>query len=99
MDSSAARPDLADLSARSQWLSQLARTLVRDDATADDLVQETLRAAVERAPADMRDERGWLARVLTNFARSRARSERDRSRRERSVATRESIAGPGELVE
>lgn len=99
MDTSASRPDLAQLAARSRWLGQLARALVRDDATADDLVQETLRAAVEHPPAHTGDERGWLARVLANFARSRARSERDRGRRERAVARAEHVAGPDELVE
>ena len=47
-DLSPIRPE--DLLAHSQWARALARTLVRDAATAEDLVQETWVAALKRPP-------------------------------------------------
>lgn len=41
MDGSARTPSLDELLDQERWLQALARRLVRDAATADDLVQET----------------------------------------------------------
>lgn len=84
---------------RSQWLRELARRLVRDPAIADDLVQDTWCAALGRRPDDLRDERGWLATLLANFARSRSRSDRARRKREEHCSRGEMIDGPDALVE
>jgi DNA-directed RNA polymerase specialized sigma24 family protein len=74
------------------WLRRLARALVRDEATADDLVQNTLLAAVRRSPEVSRDVRPWFERVLRNFARESFRARTRRERREVHFHT-----GAGEL--
>ncbi|MCZ6787073.1 MAG: sigma-70 family RNA polymerase sigma factor [Planctomycetota bacterium] len=95
-DSSPIRPE--DLLAHSQWARALARTLVRDAATAEDLVQETWVAALEKPPRADRPLRPWLAGVLHNLARFRARGEGRRARREENAATsRTAVPSPEEL--
>ncbi len=89
-----ARIDVDTLLAQSQWMRALARRLTRDDGDADDLVQDTLVAAIERPPP--RDEgtsglRGWLAQVLRNRAREDQRRERMRARHEPRAASPEAI--------
>jgi RNA polymerase sigma factor (sigma-70 family) len=74
------RPE--DLLAHSAWLRRLAGTLVRGDADADDLVQETWLAAIKSPPLDDRPVRGWLREVARNAWRMRARTEGRRERRE-----------------
>jgi RNA polymerase sigma-70 factor (ECF subfamily) len=72
---------------------------VRDPATADDLVQDTWCAALRTPPVNVANERGWLAALLSNLVRARARNEGARERREHAVASGESIEGPDDLVE
>jgi RNA polymerase sigma factor (sigma-70 family) len=62
-----------ELLAHSAWLQRLARRLV-DSTTADDLVQETWATAVRAQPDRDRPLRPWLAEVLRNLVRMRARS-------------------------
>ncbi len=86
MEPAATRPE--DLLVHSQWLRALALRLAADEATADDLVQETWLAAVKHPPRH-EGSRRWLARVLTNKARERRRATGRRARREESVARSE----------
>lgn len=79
-----ARPDVELLLRHQEWVRALARRLVADPATADDVAQETLLAAATSAPAGLREPRGWLRK----FARSTQR----RTRRELEAAQR----SPGE---
>ena len=53
-----------ELRAHLGWLRQLASFLIRDEARADDAVQETLSAAWRSPPSMDRDVKPWLARVL-----------------------------------
>ncbi len=76
----------AELLAESAWLRRLARRLVRDEAHAEDLVQDTLVAALEREEEGRVPGRPWLAAVLRNVARLRARSGAKRSAREAGTA-------------
>ncbi|MEO7097615.1 MAG: sigma-70 family RNA polymerase sigma factor, partial [Polyangiales bacterium] len=78
--------DPAHLLDHAAWLRSLASSLVRDRATADDLVQETYVAALRRPPATDRPVKPWLARVLRNAAKFRWRSDTNRSARETAVA-------------
>jgi DNA-directed RNA polymerase specialized sigma24 family protein len=59
------RPDLEQLLAQSDWVTALARFLVADVATADDVVQATwldvLQSPAQQSP---RDERAWLGTLL-----------------------------------
>ncbi|HEY5927162.1 MAG TPA: sigma-70 family RNA polymerase sigma factor, partial [Kofleriaceae bacterium] len=67
------------------WLRALALRLVRDDDVADDLVQDTWIATMRRAPERSESEKSWLARVLLNRLRMRARSEGRRTAREQAT--------------
>lgn len=80
------RPDIEVLLRHQEWVRKLAHRLVADPATADDVAQETLLAAATRAPADLREPRGWLRQVAQNAARAFARSTQRRTRRERQAA-------------
>ena len=64
------------------WVQRLARSLVRDPASAEDLEQEAWVTALERPPSrteGMAGTRAWLGRVLRNRAidRGRARARRE----------------------
>lgn len=91
--------DFGRFLAHSGWLTALARELVRDRALADDVVQDTWTAALRAPRAAVTSERGWLATLLANAVRSRARSESARSARERRTARDERVDGPDALVE
>jgi RNA polymerase sigma-70 factor (ECF subfamily) len=71
-----------ELLAHAGWLRALARSLVADPATADDLVQDTWVAALRHPPDRDRPLRPWLARVVQNLASNRRRGETRRSERE-----------------
>src|SRR5262245_56965406 len=88
-----------DLLAHSAWLQRLAARLV-DPAAAEDLVQETWAAAVRANPDRGRPLRPWLAEVLRNFARTRARSAgRWRARSARVAASEDApLPSPEELL-
>jgi RNA polymerase sigma-70 factor (ECF subfamily) len=55
------------------WIRGLARSLIADAATADDLVQETWVAALMHPPSTERSLRPWLATVLRNLVRKSCR--------------------------
>ena len=60
----------------------MARTLVGDASTADDVAQEAWVSALQHPPAERAGARPWLARVLRNAVRQRHRGEERRRRRE-----------------
>jgi RNA polymerase sigma-70 factor (ECF subfamily) len=68
-----------DLLAHAAWVRRLARALVGDAATADDVVQDTWLTVLRHPPAADRPVRPWLARVVANVASNRRRSERRRA--------------------
>jgi RNA polymerase sigma-70 factor (ECF subfamily) len=89
------------LLAHEPFLRRLAQRLVRDEATALDLVQETLLRAME-VPVPAALESGllpnWLARILRNRAIDRSRRNTSRRNREQAAANPEAIdAGPSAL--
>ncbi|MEM6571901.1 MAG: sigma-70 family RNA polymerase sigma factor [Planctomycetota bacterium] len=81
------------------WLTALARTLTRDDAEADDLVQETWVAARTSPPSGGGVNRPWLATVLRRFHLQALRSGRRRARRAEVAARPEALPDTAELVE
>jgi len=64
------------------WLDSLARTLAREPELAEETVQETYLAALQRGPAHAANLRGWLATVARNVVRKRRRGEARRRARE-----------------
>jgi RNA polymerase sigma-70 factor (ECF subfamily) len=73
---------ISELLAQSGWARTLARQLVRDAHSADDLVQRAWLAAIEHPPAAAVPPRRWIAAVLRNFARQDARADLRRAERE-----------------
>src|SRR5262245_33950858 len=93
MRGSSSGHDLEAMLAHADWLSRLARHLVRPDI-ADDVVQETWVAALRSPPESGRPVRPWLAQVMRNFARRRARGEGRREGREQAAAADAEAATP-----
>lgn len=89
-------PSIEELSRHQAFLQWLARDLVRDPATADDLVQETC-IAFARRRHEVDEPRSWLAGVLRNLSRQHLRSRRRRERRE-SLASPPTGVTPAEDV-
>jgi RNA polymerase sigma-70 factor, ECF subfamily len=87
------------LVAETKWLHRVALALVKDEAAADDLTQDTLVVAATEAPTDGRPLRPWLVRVLWNRVRMRTRgSKRRRAREERFGELAAAPTQPDEIV-
>lgn len=80
------------------WLARLARALLKRSHEADDLVQETVLAALEGPPPPDAPRRAWLGSVARRLAARRFRSESRRQRRERRAAVPEALPDSAELV-
>jgi RNA polymerase sigma factor (sigma-70 family) len=92
-----AASDLESLLGEDRWIRRLARRLVADASTAEDLVQETYLTALA-SEAKPRDPRAWLAGIARNLWRDLARSGARRERREARAARPEATASTDELV-
>ncbi len=68
-------PDDRDLEVLSAQLRALARQLVRDPSSADDLVQEAWLAALDQRRGAVRELGAWLRTVVRNLAARSARRE------------------------
>ncbi|MFO0980718.1 MAG: sigma-70 family RNA polymerase sigma factor [Planctomycetota bacterium] len=79
-------------------MRSLARGLLSDRATADDIVQDTWVAALERPPSP-RKLRAWLAAVVCNSARLQLRARARRTSREQRFASRERLPSTDEIVQ
>lgn len=86
-----------ELLAHASGLRRLAVRLV-GDSSADDLVQETLLAGLERPPLRAESTWPWLAQVMRNIATMRWRADTRRERRERNVAREEADASIDDWV-
>lgn len=73
------------------FVRRLAGAIVRDPAGADDIAQETWLRALAQHPGELRNPRGWLARVARTCAWKQHRSESRRQRREEAVARAERL--------
>jgi RNA polymerase sigma factor (sigma-70 family) len=100
MNQVARAPGLEELMNGAGWLRRLAGGLLREDAGADDAVQDTMLSALERPPEDRGRLRGWLGAVLTNRVRTGMRSgrRRDRALAALAVAPVEPVPTPEELL-
>ncbi len=87
-----------ELLAQAGWAKALAKSLVRDDDSADELVQRTWVAALRRPPgrlASTGSVRQWISSAIRNFARQDARERERRTQRERLVARPEASGSLG----
>lgn len=80
-----------ELPAHGQWVQKLARGLVRDEASAEDLAQEAQLAALRHGPSIRGALRPFLARVTRNFALRGWRDAARRVARERAAARPEAL--------
>lgn len=92
-------PPTEALLEHAQWVTKLARDLVRDRHVAEDIVQETWLAFLRRPPGRGHALRPWLARVVRNQASMYLRGRGARSARERDVARPEASLDTAEIVE
>ncbi len=77
-------PTIEALRAHAPFLQRLARTLIRDEHQAEDIVQETMAAALSKpAPRRMR---AWLAGIARRVAYKKVRTAQRRRAREAAVA-------------
>lgn len=83
--------ELPDFAASQLFLRRLAYRLVREEGLAEDLVQETWRTWLERAPAGLSEPRAWMAKVLRNLAFNARREMERRSARELATARTEGV--------
>jgi RNA polymerase sigma-70 factor (ECF subfamily) len=87
------------LLAHADWIRALARSLVRDPDTADEVAQRALVAAWSRPPGERGSLRGWLARCIRNFAHDARRASERRGRNEALAARHEALPSAHDVVE
>ncbi len=80
------------------WVRRLARSLVRDEASADDLEQRTWLAALRRPPRDATTVRAWLARVVSRQAMNAHRGATRRDVHEFAAARPEALRSTADVV-
>jgi RNA polymerase sigma-70 factor (ECF subfamily) len=89
---------LDELLEHTSWIRALARRLASDADAAEDLVQDTVLAALRSRPASGVSVRQWLGSVVRNFARQSARTSQRRADREARVARPEAEPSALDLV-
>jgi len=91
-----AKPE--ELLAHTDFVRRLARSLVVDENTADDIEQQTWLTVIENPPVKS-SVKSWLSRVVRNFAYIRHRSENTRYQREKAVAKNEIVYSTEDVVQ
>ncbi|MHC4971314.1 MAG: RNA polymerase sigma factor [Planctomycetota bacterium] len=91
--------DIEALLRHREFVRRLARRLVRDDARADDVVQETYVAALKNPPRHAGALRAWLATVVRKLAWTQTRSESRRARREQASRPPAAAPRPEDVLE
>jgi len=87
------------LLAHSGWMRALARSLIGDASAADDIVQESMLAALRRPPDADRPVEAWLSRVVRHVAANFRRGEQRRSDRHAGIEAQEPPDDPGATLE
>ncbi|MCA8976249.1 MAG: sigma-70 family RNA polymerase sigma factor [Planctomycetes bacterium] len=90
---------LTDLLIHADFVRALARELVDDEATAEDLAQEAWVRALQQPPQHGASLRGWFATVLQNLLHNRRRGDRRRAARERGAAAPAELPTPEHILE
>jgi RNA polymerase sigma-70 factor (ECF subfamily) len=100
MDSESRFEQVRDaLLSHDDFLRALARSLLHDQHSADDAVQEVWLAALVHPPSSLGSMRGWISRVMRNRVVQGLRGRMRREQREQSSAQREPPATPAEDLE
>ncbi len=83
------------IAAQARWLRRLTRSLVVQEDRADDVLQETLLAALQHQGRPVRSIRPWLARLALNFARKLSTEDGRRKEKERACAAERYVPPAG----
>src|SRR5262245_19391461 len=98
MSASLPSAPLETLLAQRVWVRKLARSLVLDGPSADDVEQQTWLAAMRSPHRDLATGRAWLGRVVRNLAMDSARSRRRRDAHELAAARPEAVRSTADVV-
>ena len=79
---------------QSDWVTTLARSLVADRDTADDVAQAAWLDALRAPPSALREPRAWLTTVVRRQVQRLRRGTQRRLRRERAAADQAASAAP-----
>ncbi len=82
-----------------RFVRELARSIVRGDAAAQDLTQDAWLAAMRNPPKSHESERGWLATVVRRLASNARRQLKRAIERDRRHARDESVPSRTSLLE
>src|SRR5262245_17652299 len=82
------------LLAHRDWVQRLARSLVLDGPTADDVEQRTWLAALRSPPQREATARAWLGRVVRNVASDQRRARSRRAAHESTAAAHRRAGRP-----
>ncbi|MHC5039959.1 MAG: sigma-70 family RNA polymerase sigma factor [Planctomycetota bacterium] len=91
--------DTRDLIAHAGFVRGLARSLLKDENLADDVVQETWLTAMKTPPRRPGSVKGWLGAVVRNRVRQEKRTEQRRRRRESRGERKEPHPSPSDTLE
>jgi len=86
------------LLAHRQWVHALARSLVRDESSADDVAQQTWQVALQSPPRNAGAARAWLGSVVRRIVLESQRRHVRRERREAVAARPEGVSATGDIV-
>ncbi len=92
------KPSFEQLLGHGDFVRAIARRLLRDDAAAEDVAQETYALALRRPPGSQWSPRAWLAGVARNLSRRRLREESRRRAREMQAARGEPVRSTADVV-
>jgi len=87
------------LLSHAHWMRALARSLVHDSSSADDVVQESFSVALSRPPNADRPLHAWLSRVVRNVATNLRRGEQRRTQRQLRRGAPEQASDPAATIE
>src|SRR5678815_1163041 len=90
-------PPVARLLEDGAWLQALARSVIADRATADDVAQDAAVIALTKPPREAGSLRAWLRRVVSNLATDAHRGAVRREALAAAVAKREADEDTAEL--
>ena len=100
MSRSQSSVEARDYERHADWLRSLARSMVGDASTADDIAQETWLSALRHGPSQDEPLRPWLRRVAQNAVRKFYRTEgRRRDREGLNAKVQEPLMSAAELSE
>lgn len=89
---------LDELLAHRAWVRRMAVALARNDAEADDLVQEAWLVALDKRPSSAASVRTWFATVLRRRLLNRRRADSRRASRETAAREPQTADDPADVV-